>query len=149
MKIFKRIIIVVAIVLAAIITIVGGYAIYLFGSYHRMGDMTLEAEGTAAKTEVSLNTEYKLASFNMGFGAYEADYGFFMDGGDKSWAWSKERLDKNLKNIADTVKETNSDLCLIQEVDFDSTRTYHFDERKYFTEKLDNMTYVFAQNFDF
>ena len=148
MKIFKRIIIIVAIVLAAIITIVGGYAIYLFGSYHRMGDMTLEAEGTAVKTEVSLNTEYKLASFNMGFGAYEADYGFFMDGGDKSWAWSKERLDTNLKNIADALKNMNADIYNIQEIDLDGTRTYHVNEIPYMTEKLTDKAYVYAPNFD-
>ncbi len=147
-KIIKRIIMIVAIVLAAVITIVGGYAIYLFASYHRLGDMTLEAKGTAAKAEVSLGTEYKIASFNMGFGAYEADYGFFMDGGDKSWAWSKERLDKNLKNIAETLKNMNADIYNIQEVDISGTRTYNVDQIPYLTEKLTDKAYVFAQNFD-
>ena len=88
-------------------------------------------------------------SYNIGFGAYESDYGFFMDGGTQSWAWSKERLDANMKNITKALVDENADLYLVQEVDFDSTRSYHYDERVYLTDAFaDKMNYTFAQNFD-
>ena len=138
---------IILIVLAAIILIVGGYFAYVFIAYHRVGDMTLtpdNADGTAPSAAVG--EEYEIMSYNIGFGAYESDYGFFMDGGDKAHAWSKERLDANLKNIADVLKAENADLYLIQEVDFDSTRSYHVDEREYLI--FDGMDRVFAQNWD-
>ena len=71
-----------------------------------------------------------------------------MDGGDQSWAWSKERLDANLKNISSLLAEQKADLYLVQEVDIDSTRSYHFDERDYLTAELKGFSRTFAQNYD-
>ena len=138
---------IVAIVMAAVILLLGGYVAYVFLSYHRLGDMELEVKNhveAAAQT----GRDYKIVSYNIGFGAYESDYGFFMDGGDQSWAWSKERLDKNLKNIADVLKDEQAQFYFLQEVDIDSTRSYHVDEREYVVSALDDKTYTFAQNYD-
>jgi hypothetical protein len=92
--------------------------------------------------------DQKIVSWNIGFGAYEDDYGFFMDGGTQSWAWSKERLDANLTKIGEMPKEQDSPFYLIQEVDFSSTRTYKLDEIAYMTKALRKMSYTFAQNYD-
>lgn len=137
----------VAVVLAAVILVVGGYVAYVFLSFHRLGDMELEvSKNTDAVLEAQ--KDFKIVSYNIGFGAYEADYGFFMDGGDQSWAWSKERLDTNLKNIASFLKNEKADFYFVQEVDIDSTRSYHVDERDYLTAELGGMDYTFAQNYD-
>lgn len=146
-KVLKRILKITAIVLAAILLIVGGYLAYVFISYHRIGNQTLTAEGKANGTLETGNV-YKIVSYNIGFGAYESDFGFFMDGGDRAWAWSKERLDTNMQNIAKLLKEQNADLTLVQEVDIDSTRSYHFDERPYLIDALGGNAYTFAQNYD-
>ena len=147
-KVIKTILKIVGILLLVIVITFAGYFAYLFTAYHRMGDLSVTPKGTAAKTQISTGVEYKMASFNIGFGAYESDYGFFMDGGTQSWAWSEERLDKNLKNIAQTLADLNADIYHLQEVDKYATRTYHVDERKYFTEKLTDMSYFYAPNFD-
>ena len=131
----------------AIVVIVLSYVAYVFIAYHRLGNFDVSPQGEASKT-LRIGTEYKMVTYNVGFGAYEADYGFFMDGGTESWARSKEALDKNLKNIADTLSNENANVYFIQEVDFDSTRTYHVDERQYLTEKLTGKSYTFAQNYD-
>ena len=55
---------------------------------------------------------------------------------------------QNLRNIADFLKNQDADLLLIQEIDIDSTRSYHVDERPYLTEAIGWMTYTFAQNYD-
>ena len=60
--------------------------------------MTLTPEHNAGAAESG--TVYTMISYNIGFGAYESDYGFFMDGGTESRAWSKERLTKNLTAIS-------------------------------------------------
>lgn len=142
-KFFK----ITAVFLAAVILIVGGYVAYVFLSFHRLGDMELDVN---KNTDVMVQSgkNLKIVSYNIGFGAYEADYGFFMDGGDQSWAWSKERLDKNLKNISAFLSGEDADFYLVQEVDIDSTRSYHIDERDYLTSSLGAMDYTFAQNYD-
>ena len=151
----KKALKIVAIVLAAILIIVIGYMAYVFIAFHRIGDMTLDVHNSTDE-QTPANTQLTVVSYNIGFGAYESDYGFFMDGGTQSWAWSKERLDQNLKNIASFLKDQNADLYIIQEVDIDSTRSYHVDERTYLCDALttdDNSSitgrdYTFAQNYD-
>ena len=145
MKIFKKVLKILLIVILAILLVVGGYFAYVFIAYHRLGDMDLTPTELKADA-IAVGTEYKIVSYNIGFGAYEADYGFFMDGGSESRAWSKERLDANLKNIKALLDEQKADLYLMQEVDIDSTRTYGVDERTYFN--FENKASVFAQNYD-
>ncbi len=147
MKVLKTILKIVAIVLAVILVIGIGYFAYIMISFHRLGNQTLTPQGEASGT-LAKGTEYKIVSYNIGFGAYEDDFGFFMDGGDRAWAWSKDRLDANMKNIANLLSEQDADLYLVQEVDIDSTRSYHFDERTYLNGALGAYAYTFAQNYD-
>ena len=109
-------------VLLAILLIVGGYVAYVFIDYHRIGNMALTpSDGGAAS--VRTDTPYTVLSYNIGFGAYEDDYGFFMDGGTESRAWSEERLTKNLSEISAFLTEQSPDFLLAQEVDIGSTRS--------------------------
>ena len=118
-------------VLLALLLLAGGYVAYVFIDYHRIGDQMLTpVQSTDAARSVDTNTAYTVVSWNIGFGAYEDDYGFFMDGGTESRAWSKERLTANMDAIAGYLKQQNADFCLLQEVDIGSTRTYHVDERE-------------------
>ncbi len=82
------------------------------------------------------------------FRRLRGDYGFFMDGGTESRAWSKERLTANMDAIAGYLKQQNADFCLLQEVDIGSTRTYHVDEREPLYAALFNKSSVFSQNYD-
>ncbi|MBO4862197.1 MAG: endonuclease/exonuclease/phosphatase family protein [Firmicutes bacterium] len=146
----KKLLKVILCILIAIVVIAAAYAAYLFIASHRIGDNTaLTVEGGSASADrPETGKTYKLVSWNIGFGAYEDDYGFFMDGGTQSWAWSKERLDANLKAIAERIKTDKADFYYVQEVDIDSTRSNHFDEREYVTAAFDNCWYTFAQNYD-
>ena len=104
----KKIITSVCIVLSAIVFAVLGYILYVVFSYHRVEDnLTLEVEGDAAAL-APVNTELSLSTYNIGFGAYSADYSFFMDGGEivetgtpeEFWTNPKtERAKKFLQNF--------------------------------------------------
>ena len=145
----KKAIRILCIVLAAVVLIAAGYVAYIFLAFHRIGDQPLSVGGAAQPGAMETGREYRVISYNIGFGAYESDYGFFMDGGTQSWAWSKERLDANLKNIAAFLKAQDADLTIVQEVDIDATRSYHFDERTYLIPALaERGAWVFAQNYD-
>ena len=145
----KKAIKIICIILATVVVVVGGYFAYAFLSLHRIGDQTLSVGGLAQDAALETGKEYRIVSYNIGFGAYESDYGFFMDGGTQSWAWSKERLDTNLNNIAGFLRGQDADLTIVQEVDFDATRSYHVDERAYLIPALAATgNWIFAQNYD-
>ena len=145
-KTIKLLLKILCILLAACLLIVGSYVIYVFAAYHRLGNAALTPAGQGNEWE--RKDSYTIVSYNIGFGAYESDYDFFMDGGKQSWAWSKDRLKKNMTKIADLLQSQQGDFYCLQEVDFDSTRTYHVDERDDLTKALADFGYVFAQNYD-
>ena len=142
-------------VATVLVLIVAAYLAYVFIAYHRLPDnQVLEVYGKSDEhpnEPASAGVPYRIVSWNIGFGAYEADYGFFMDGGTQSWAWSEERLDANLAKIGQFLSGQDADFLLVQEIDVDSTRSYHVDEYKviegYLNQQRD-YDQTFAQNYD-
>ena len=148
-KLLKKLLKLILILVIIVALIAGGYVFYVYKSWHRMGDnVDLNPNRHGVSSYALKNMEYSITSWNIGFGAYEDDYGFFMDGGTQSWAWSKERLVANLKAIGEKLTDFASDFYLIQEVDFSSTRSYKVDERNYVINALPHTSYTFAQNYD-
>ena len=137
-------------VVLALVLLAGAYVAYVLIDYHRIGDMELPVQGEEKALAAAIDTDksYTVLSYNIGFGAYESDYSFFMDGGTESWAWSKERLTANLDRIAGFLNRQQADFFFVQEVDIDSTRSYHVDEREALYQALPGMNHVFAQNYD-
>ena len=146
----KKAVRILLIALAALLVIVLGYVAYVFIAYHRIPDhQALDVRpGESAGETVRAGDELTVLSWNIGFGAYEDDYNFFMDGGSESWAWSRERLNKNLSGISAELKSANADLYFLQEVDYDSTRTYHVDEREFLYAAQPGYASVYAVNYD-
>ena len=144
-KVLKILLILLAVVLAAAII----YVAYVMLSYNRIPDgqeltprNPLEAEQT-----VQIEKEYAITRQNIGFGAYTADYTFFMDGGVESWAASPESVTTCVNDAADTVAALNPDFVLFQEVDLDATRSYHINEQALLREKYAAMAEVDAVNY--
>lgn len=138
---------ILAIILLLILVVVG-YFIYVFASFHRIEDnVVLEVEDPIA-VKAQTGVEYSILTWNMGFGAYSDDYSFFMDGGKYSRAFSKEATIDNITAMVTKVTEISPDFVYIQEVDTDSTRSYHVDEKTLIQRYLTGYTSVFAQNYD-
>lgn len=139
---------VVLCVVTTVMVVVLGYAAYFLGSYHRVQDnLELEVESIPSAA-MQKGKPYTILSWNIGFGAYEDDYDFFMDGGKQSWAKSREALHANMTDIASLIAEQNADLYIIQEIDIDGTRSYHIDESEYLKSALTGYSYSFAENWD-
>ena len=129
--------IIAGIILAALVC----YIIYLFASYHRIEDnlaLTVEkpaekeTSGGQEKDEamdlLTVGKEYTAVTYNIGFGAYRPDFSFFMDGGKSSWARSKESVIEAVKGAGEEMLSLSPDFALVQEIDLNSTRSYHVDE---------------------
>ena len=142
----KKILKIIAIVLAVILVIALGYVAYVFISYHRLPDKdaVLEPAGETAKA----GEKYTIVTWNLGFGAYSDDFGFFMDGGTESWAFSRDAVYANLGLAQDQLKALDPDLMILQELDTDATRSYHVQQVEVMTEALRGYQSYFAQNYD-
>lgn len=139
--------------LCALLLIALSYVGYVICTYSRIEDnLTLtpnnEKTGeTAPENEVLLETEYSAVTQNLGFGAYTQDFTFFMDGGEKSRAESKQSVINCITEGAKTVKNLSPDFVFFQETDTDSDRSYHIDERELLYPHFNGFANVFAQNY--
>ena len=133
---------ILAILLIAII-----YVSYVFLTYSRIGDnKELEITGNA-EDKAQTGVEYTAVTYNIGFGAYVPDYTFFMDGGKESRARSKKSVEECTEGVANVALDNNADFVLYQEVDTDSTRSFHVDQTEMIDDKFSDYDHVFAVNY--
>lgn len=144
----KKVIKALCIVLFAFVLAVLGYILYVVLSYHRIEDnLVLDVEGEATDS-APVDTELSLSTYNIGFGAYSADYSFFMDGGEHSRALSEDAVINNTKGAVETIKGIEPDFMLWQEVDTDGTRSYHVNQKNLIADSFEGFDSVFAENYD-
>lgn len=142
---FKTLLAAVGILLLVVIA----YVLYVLLSYSRIPDnQPLTAVGRAQHDTVKVGESYTVVTQNMGFGAYTPDFTFFMDGGTESRAASAESVrdcfDKGLTQVG----KFNPDFVLFQEIDLDSTRSFHIDQTKLVTDAFPAFQSVTAINYD-
>ena len=107
----------ILIILIILVLVVGGYFAYVLLSYYRLEDnLSLEISGDTNISAFSDSTTYRITSANLGFGAYSADYSFFMDGGTESWAYSKEAVNENITGSVEAIESLDGDIMLFQEL---------------------------------
>ncbi|MFQ9754397.1 MAG: endonuclease/exonuclease/phosphatase family protein [Coprococcus sp.] len=150
----KRILKTAGIILLAVILILVIYLLYLVISYHRIEDnLALQVEtsdegGQQETKKLTTGEQYSALTYNIGFGAYTPDFSFFMDGGKSSWAKSKDCVLDTVQGAGDLAASLNPDFAMIEEIDLDSTRSYHVNEYDILRNCFPNDYYVFAQNYD-
>ena len=138
----------------AVILILVIYLLYLVISYHRIEDnLALQVEtsdegGQQETKNLTTGEQYSALTYNIGFGAYTPDFSFFMDGGKSSWAKSKDSVLDTVQGAGDLAASLNPDFAMIEEIDLDSTRSYHVNEYDILRNCFPNDYYVFAQNYD-
>ncbi len=144
----KKVLKTVGLILLILIIAIVIYVLYVVLSYNRIEDnLALTPEHHSSIEEVETGTPYTVVTQNCGFGAYTADFTFFMDGGKQSWGNSKESVISCIDQAAKTAASFDPDFVLFQEVDFDSTRSYHTDQRAQLCASFPDYDNVFAVNF--
>lgn len=167
----KRILLSIALVIAILILLVGGYVAYVALNYERYGDVSLSISGTDPVTAPRIGQEYQALTWNIGFGAYSQDYSFFMDestlrrdvdgvgkAGDTVTGTSSTARDEEaardmtegvIESIEGISNNKNIDFLLIQEADVDSHRSFKVNQVEMLTSvrAQDNPQSVFANNF--
>ena len=139
---------IILLILAATLII---YISYLLITYKRIEDnqiVEIRNQGSVITNGVTVDREYSIISYNIGFGAYSSDYSFFMDGGEYSRARSKESVLQNTNGAIEILKSLSPDFIFLQEVDLKSTRSYFINQYEMIMNKVPDRSYSFAVNFD-
>jgi len=136
-------------ILGIFLLIVLGYLAYVMIDYYRLDDnLELTPAGTAKEQIVPMGEELEVTSWNIGFGAYTDQYSFFMDGGKNSRGFSEEEVLNTTNKMVSDLYGFDSDFYLVQEVDIDSTRSYHINQYDLLTIPFKDKSLVYAQNYD-
>ena len=145
-------------VLAVLMLILAAYVVYVFTAYYRLEDhlaLTPEpaasaqsAQPTQTAQSVPLGENLTVTAWNIGFGAYTDQFSFFMVGGEYSRGFSEKIVKETVESMGAQLANFRSDFNLVQEVDVDSTRSYHIDEKALLLESLPTQNAVFTQNYD-
>ena len=137
-----------ALILGAILAVILVYVIYLLIGFIRLPDnQTLKPAGEASVGQVLTGNSYTIASHNIGFGAYTSDFTFFMDGGEESRAESAESVKSGTAAMAEELKGYEPQFILLQEVDTDSTRSHHVNQKEQLEKDFEGYTSVFGVNY--
>ena len=156
-KFFKIIAIILAILTGLIILTLSGYVIYLSATYYRIEDnLSLTIDFNKTKL-LELNKNYKITTYNIGFGAYSQDFSFFMDSGTMkdgtkvsgtgSRAKDKNTVLTNTNGAIETIKSTDADFMFFQEVDTSSHRSYFVNQYNMLTQSFTEYSSSYASNF--
>ena len=138
-KILKICGIVVGVILLLVVLFFGFIMLTEFKPEERT---TLTVEGNDEEFE---GTYFDIVTLNTGYAGLSEDVDFFMDGGEGVNPESKEKVQENITGINGTLDLFDPDFYFLQEVDKDSSRSYHIDETTEF--KSSYSTRVYAQNF--
>ena len=153
MRLFIKII---ALVLCIAILFALGFVAYLQFSYYRIGDTELGISNNQ-EGKLCIGEIYSITTFNIGFGAYDREYSFFMDTGymaDGSEtvgkygkAVSKENALKNTNGAIGILESLGSDFMILQEVDTKSSRSYKINQMDMIVNAFSTYSYTYAKNF--
>ena len=148
-NIFKKTAKIVSIVLIVIVLFLGSYLGWLtFSDYQPLYKENLIIAHRADKKKVDLSKTYSITTYNIGFGAYNQEFDFFMDGGTKSKAKDRETVLENINGSVDELNKIDPDFAFVQEIDINSSRSRKTDQRVLVAHGLDDSyTNCFAFNY--
>lgn len=134
--------------LGAVLLAVLVYVAYFLLSYYRIADdQPLEISG-AAGLQLPAEQTFTIATYNIGFGAYDPEFSFFMDGGKESVAKSKENVLKNTAGVLATLRQFPLDFLFAQEVDLNATRSWHVNQYELFQRAFGDFSSTIAIAYD-
>ena len=156
-KVVKRVFIVLVCLILSLLLVVGGYVVYLLAQYSRIEDGAVLPVNNPQNGQLAKGQSYSAMTFNIGFGAYNHDFSFFMDTGvmkdgtavqgSQSRAQSRDVVLANTEGAIAAAAAQTPDFLLLQEVDEDSQRSFGVNQAAAFEAAFPDSASVFASNF--
>ena len=143
--------------LMIMIIVVGCYLEYVILQYYRIDDEIQLDIIDNSNGALALNKTYTVSTYNIGFGAYDQEYSFFMDegymkdgtyvSGKYAKARSKDIVLKNTNGSISTIKNLDVDFAFFQEVDKEAHRSYKVNQYEMILDEFNNYDTSYASNF--
>ena len=144
------------IILLVLLAVVG-YVLYMQINYYRIDDNSALEITNPSDEVLQSGVSYKALTYNIGFGAYNHDFSFFMDSGTMldgtavsgtmSRAQSRDIVLANTEGALQVAQSQNADFYLLQEVDTKSTRSFEINQRSIFEQENPDLSSIYALNF--
>ncbi len=131
------------IVVMAVIILVGLWLLVTKTAYYPEDFEEIETSGRS-ETVISPGQSLTLLTWNIGNGANGSDAEYILDGGQSVLATTEDRVKENTAAIIAKLKETDPNIILLQQVDFNSTRSYYYDETKAISDAFEETESAFA-----
>lgn len=147
-KTLKTIVKILSALVALLVIGVGGYLIYAYAQYHRLPDALTQTVKNPQTQQVELGKNYKMMTFNIGYGSYPPSFNFFMDGGKDVRAYGKKAVQSAINEDIRLIKAENPDFGNIQEIDWQGDRSRQVNEPQMVRKALSNYSTVLTQNYD-
>ena len=142
-KIVNKVKKILGIVVAAVLVFVILFFIFAAITEYRPADRK-EVQFDSS-LDIMEKRSFDIMTLNMGYAGLGEEMDFFMDGGEGVNPESKERVQENLDGIEKMLDLVNPDFYFLQEIDKDSSRSYHIDETAYLQKDYSSRAY--AQNY--
>lgn len=103
--------------------------------------------------QVITDSIVSFATWNVGYGGLGAKSDFFFDNGDQMFSNGRmirsprELVDEYVAGAEQFMASTKSDFFLLQEVDYDSKRSYYINQFDRYTEQLPDYSAVYTANY--
>lgn len=133
------------ILLALIICVVLLFGWLSFTEFSPSDVEDIAVQNTDAALSLQPGSTINVLSWNVGYGGLGKGSDFFMDGGENVKSADEETVNSYLNGIKNAVTGGNAsaDICLFQEVDQNSGRSYHIDQ----TSLLSGFSNTYAKNY--
>ena len=142
-KIFK---VSIAIILILVVIVATYISFMIVVDYKPEEKIVIDIENNKDEI-IKANSSLSITTFNIGYGTMDDTVDFFMDGGVMSRGASEEKVLQNLDGIESIIKDLNSDIVFLQEVDVKATRSYKINQLERIKKSFSDYSTNFAINF--
>ena len=135
------------ILLLVVVLVAGGGLLYLtLTEYQPDSVESLTVTAGPRNNPAVLGKKITLVTMNTGYAGLGRDADFVLDGGTHSNPESKELVQENLNGILGALALQDADVYFLQEVDYNSTRSFGIDQTAWYRHGL-SMGTAFARNY--
>lgn len=112
---------------------------------YRPNDIELISKSNSEQTLD--DSTFSIMTWNIGYAGLSDDMDFFYDGGSKVRP-TEEVVKKNMEEIANYIRDNQTDFIILQEIDIDAKRSYYTNQVELVGKKLPSHKCYFAKNYD-
>ena len=123
-KIYKIILLILGLIILLLFTF---FLILIFTEYKPKDVEDVKVYSNATKN-LNIGDKISILTYNIGYLSLDKTQDFFLDGGKNVMPKTDENVKNNFNFVKNILKEQDNDIVLLQEVDYNSKRSYYMNQ---------------------